>query len=81
MSRCYARDGRAPLEKFPGGGDVALYLFAQRNEGGKLLFVAQFSGEDYLQFLTVDVAGEIQQMNLHADVRRGVRNSGTASDV
>lgn len=52
---CCGSQSRAPSEKFPGGCDVALDLFAQRIKGGKLLFVAQFSGEHDLQFLTVDV--------------------------
>ena len=42
------RHSRALLEKFSGGGDVVLDLFAQRIKGGELLFVAQFSGKDDL---------------------------------
>ena len=64
-----------------GFGDVAGNLRLEFIKRSKFFFIAQPATESDFQFLSVKIGGEIQQMNFHADVRRGVRHSGAVADV
>jgi hypothetical protein len=68
--------------KLPTGfSNIARDLGFQFLKGGELLLVAQPCGERDFQFLTLKLAFEIKEVNLHAKLRHGLTDRWPMADV
>src|SRR2546426_70477 len=69
------------LEARPRFGDVAGDLGLQLVEGSELALVAKLADEGDFQFVTVELAAEIEQVNFDAGLRCRLVHGGADADV